>query len=47
MDTPNGVVPGIIPDALYIPALAATLLSVAHFTSCAHEVRFKDEHCFI
>lgn len=47
MDTPNAVVPAAIPDALYVPGLAASLLSVARFTDRKHELRFKDSDCFI
>ena len=32
MDTPKGTVPAIITNVLYVPELAATLLSVASFT---------------
>ena len=47
MDTPTGVVKGIIPDTLYVPALAATLLSVSQFTSQNHKLMFEDNNCFV
>ena len=45
MDTPNSVVPAAVPNALYVPALATTLLSVLQNTS--HEVLFKGDNCYI
>ena len=38
MDTAKGTVPAIITNVLYVPELAATLLSVASFTD-------EDKHC--
>jgi len=47
MDTPSGVIPGSVPDVLYVPALATTLLSVSRFTGRNHDVRFEGNNCFI
>jgi len=47
MDTPSGVIPGLILDVLYVPSLATTLLSVLRFTSRNHNVRFEGNNCFI
>jgi hypothetical protein len=48
MDTPKGVVPAIIPNALHVPELAASLLSVARFTDeDKHRVIFEDAGCAI
>ena len=47
METPTGVIKGIIPDTLYVLALAATLLLVSQFTSCNHKLTFEDNNCFV
>ena len=47
METPTGIVPGIIPDALHIPEMAASLLSIAWFTDRKHTLQFSDHNCFI
>ena len=48
MDTPKGIVPAIISNALYVPELAASLLSVACFTDeDKHHVIFKNTGCAI
>ena len=47
METPNGIVPGIIPDALHVPDMAASLLSVARFTDQKHTLQFLDHNCYI
>ena len=47
MDTPTGVIKGIIPDTLYVPALSAPLLSVSWFTSQNHKLTFEDNNCFV
>jgi hypothetical protein len=48
MNTTNGVVPTIIPNALYVPVLAASLLSVTCFTDQSkHCLIFEDDNCFI
>jgi len=48
MDTPQGIVPAIIADALYVPELAASLLSVARFTDeDKHSVIFENAGCAI
>jgi transposase InsO family protein len=48
MDTPKGIVPAIIVDALYVPELAASLLSVARFTDeDKHSVIFENAGCAI
>ena len=47
MDTPHAVIPGVVPDALYVPALATTLLSVSHFTNHNHDVLFKGDNCYV
>ena len=47
MDTPHTAITGIIPDALHIPELSASLLSVSHLTDRKHELHFKANDCFI
>jgi len=48
MDTPKGIVPAVITNALYVPELAASLLSVARFTDeDKHSVIFKDAGCTV
>ena len=48
MDTPKGIVSAIIADALYVPELAASLLSVAHSTNeDKHHVTFENVGCAI
>ena len=48
MDTPKGIVPAIIANALYVPELAASLLSVAHFTNEEkHHITFENAGCAI
>ena len=48
MTTPKGIIPAIIPNVLYIPELAATLLSIAHFTDRhKHHLIFDNDDCFI
>src|SRR5882762_3053530 len=47
MDTPNAAIPGTIPDALYVPELAASLLSVSRFTDRKHALLFKEDNCFV
>ena len=48
MDTPKGIVPAIIADALYVPKLTASLLSVAYFTNeDKHHITFENAGCAI
>ena len=48
MNTPKGTVPAIIADALYVPELTASLLSVARFTNeDKHHVTFENAGCAI
>lgn len=47
MDVPNEVIPASIPDALYVPDLAASLLSIARFTDRDHDVHFHKQDCHI
>ena len=48
METPLGIVPALIPNALWVPELAASLLSVARFTDHGkHNILFDNDDCFI
>ena len=48
MDTPKGIVPAIIPNALHVPELAASLLSVARLTDeDKHRVIFENTSCSV
>jgi len=48
MDTPKGIVPAIIPNALHVPELAASLLLVDHLTNKdKHHIIFEDTSCFV
>jgi len=48
MDTPQGIVPAVIRNALYVPELAASLLSVTRFTDeDKHSVIFEDAGCTV
>jgi hypothetical protein len=48
MTTPKGIIPAIISNILYVPELAATLFSVAHFTDQhKHHLVFDNNDCFI
>ena len=48
METPLGIVPALIPNALWVPELTASLLSVACFTDHGkHDILFDNDDCFI
>ena len=48
METPLGIIPALIPNALCIPELVASLLSVICFTDHSkHNILFNNDDCFI
>ena len=48
METPSGIVPALIPNALWVPEFTASLLSVAHLTDHGkHDILFDNDDCFI
>jgi len=48
METPLGIVPALIPNALWVPELAVSLLSVVCFTDQGkHNILFDNDDWFI